>query len=273
MISVLTSITRVFTVLSAPFARMSPWVGLIVASALSGVVLLLIFRYTSSQRGLRRAKDRVTAHLLEVVLYRDEPRVVLRAQARLVRDNLRYLGYTLIPLAVMILPAVLLLVQLDLHYGRRPLRVGESTILAVKVTPTAGSLNDVSITTPPGLAVSAPALRIPTEREVDWRLVAQKAGLYAVRVRAGGEEFTKGIAVAERGGPLAEQRLGPDLRLQFLHPGEPPLPADGPVISMRMVYPPTTLPLGRWRLFWLWPWLVISMAVGYALRGPLRVQL
>jgi hypothetical protein len=31
--------------------------------------------------------------------------------------------------------------------------------------------------------------------------------------------------------------------------------------------------LGRWRLFWFWPWLVISMAVGYALRGPLRVQL
>jgi hypothetical protein len=27
-----------------------------------------------------------------------------------------------------------------------------------------------------------------------------------------------------------------------------------------------------WRVHWVWPWLIISMAFGYALKGPLRVQ-
>jgi hypothetical protein len=273
VITVLAGITRLFSLLLAPFARMSPWVGLIVASALSGAVLLLVFRYASHQRRLRAAKDRVMAHLLEVVLYRDDPRVVLRAQARLLRDNLRYLGHTLLPLAVMVLPAVLLIIQLDLHYGRRPLRVGEHTILAVKVLPRAASLDGVSISVPPGVEVDTPALRVPSEHEVDWRLVARKSGVHQVRIRAGGREFVKEVVVAERGGPLAQERGSRDLRTQFLHPGEPPLPRGAAVASVRVTYPRATLPLGRWRLYWLWPWLVISMAVGYALRGPLRVQL
>ncbi len=273
MIALLTSITRLFDVLSAPFARMSPWVGLLVASALSGALLLLVFRYTSHQRRLRAAKDRVMAHLLEVVLYRDDPRVVLRAQARLVRDNLRYLGFTLVPLAVMVLPAVLLITQLDLRYGRRPLHVGERTILAVKLLPRTVSLDEVTIAAPPGVQVDTPALRLPAEHEVDWRLVARRPGVHEVRIRAGDREFVKRVVVATRGGALAQERSGPDLRTQFLHPGEAPLPRGAPVTWVRLTYPPATLPLGHWRLHWFWPWLVISMAVGYALRGPLRVQL
>jgi len=143
------AISRVFDLLFAPFPARS-WLGMIIVSALTGVVLLFVFRYTSNQRGIRAAKDRILSHLLEVVLYRDELRVVLRAQARLAKDNLRYLGHALVPLCFMMVPVLVLLIQIDLRYGHRPLGDGESTILAVKLRAGGPSLDEVSVSPRPG---------------------------------------------------------------------------------------------------------------------------
>jgi len=266
-------IARCFDLFFAPFAHTNLWVGLVVVSALSGAILLLIFRYTSNQHGLRAAKDRIVGDLLEVVLYRDELRVVLRAQLSVVRDNLRYLGYALVPLAFMVLPAGVLLLQIDLRYGRRPVNVGEPAIVSVRLTPDAGLLDAVSLTAPPGVQIGSPALRIQSDREVDWRVVASTPGRYDLRIQAAGKQFTKTLVVGQRGEPIEDERVQPGLWRQFVHPGEAPLPAGGPVHSIRVAYAAGSLPLLRWRLSWIWPWLVLSMAFGYALRGPLRVQI
>jgi hypothetical protein len=267
------AITRCFDLLFAPFAHANPWAGLVTVSALSGAVLLLIFRHTSNQRGLRAAKDRIVGDLLEVVLYRDELRVVLRAQLRVVRDNLRYLGHALVPLVFMVLPAAVLLLQIDLRYGRRPANIGEPVIVSVSLTPEAGPLDAVSLTAPPGVRVDSPALRIQSDREVDWRVVASAPGRHDLRIRAGGREFTKALVVGRQQRAIESERVQPALWRQFTHPGEAPLPSGGPVGSIRVAYAAGSLPFFRWRLFWIWPWLVLSMAFGYALRGPLRVQI
>jgi len=273
MAAVNSTITRAFDLFFAPFARANPWVGLVAVSLVSGVALLLVFRCTSNQRGLRSVKDRLIAHLLEVVLYRDELPVVLRAQLGVVRDNLRYLAYALVPLAFMALPVAALLVQIDLRYGRQPARVGEPIIVAAKLTPEAGSLDTVSLTAPAGIKIDSPALRIPAEREVDWRIVASAPGSYELRLTAAGKQFSKTLVAGPQASRVVAERVQSGLRQQFLHPGEPPLPSDGPVSSVSISYPGASLPLLRWRLHWIWPWLVLSMAFGFALRGPLRVQL
>jgi hypothetical protein len=261
--------TRAFDLFFAPFAA-SPWLGLVAISFLTGVVALLVFRYTSSQRGIRGVKNQIVAHLLEVWLYRDEMRVVLRAQIAVVRDNLKYLGYALVPLACMVLPMAVLLVQTDLRYGHRALRVGEQTILAVHLLPGA-SESEVSLVAPPGLAVETPAVRMPTDREVDWRLRAVSAGRHELRLKVGGAEFTKTMVVGSRLARLSSQRVGAGLP-HFFHPGEPPLPNPSPAAWVTVTYPDAPLPLLGWQLHWIWPWLVLSMLFGYVLKGPLRVQ-
>jgi len=273
MAAVNSAISRIFDSLFAPLAGVSPWVGLVVASLISGAVLVLIFRCTSNQRGLRAVKDRIIAHLLEVVLYRDELPVVLRAQWGVLRDNIRYLGFALVPLAFMVLPVGILLVQIDLRYGHRPLRVGEPVIVSAKLNPDGGALDTVSLTAPREVRVDTPALRIPAQREVDWRIIASAPGHYELRIAAAGKQFAKTLVVGPRGSRIAAQRVQAGLGREFLHPGEPPLPAGGPIDAVRISYPTASLPLFRWRLHWIWPWLVLSMAFGYALRGPLRVQI
>jgi len=265
-------VTRGFDLFFAPFARATPWLGLAAVSLVSGIVLLLVFRYTSNQRAIRATKDRIVAHLLEVVLYRDELRVVLRAQVGVIRDSVRYLGHTTLPLVCLALPVGLLLVQIDLRYGHRPLRVGEPAVVAVRLRPGGGSLDSVSVWAPQGLQVQTAGLRIPAEREVDWRIVGAAPGAYDLNVVAGGHTITKRVVIGPGRRRVSVARVQDGWRRQFLHPGEPPLPHPGPIESVRISYPSASLPLLNWRVHWVWPWLLLSMAFGYALRGPLRVQ-
>jgi len=265
-------ITRAFDLFFAPFAHASPWLGLAAVSLLSGIVLLVVFRYTSNQRAIRGTRDRIIAHLLEVVLYRDELGVVLRAQVGVIRDSLRYLAHALVPLACMALPVGTLLVQVDLRYGRRPLRLKERAVVAVKLRADRGSLDSVALLVPEGVELQTPGLRIPAAREVDWRIAATARGSYDLRVVAEGAAVTKRLVVGSGRACTSAERVRGGLAQQFLHPAEPPLPYRGVVESIRISYPASSLSLFRWRIHWIWPWLILSTAFGYALRGPLRVQ-
>jgi len=271
MAAVNTAMTRAFDLIFAP-STSSPWLGMALISVLTGAILLLVFRYTSNQRGIRAAKDKIMAGLLEVLLYRDEIRVVLRAQARLFKDNLRYLGYALVPLCFMIVPVAFLLVQTDLRYGHRPLTPGEQAIVAVQLLPGEADPDQVTLSAPAGIAVETPALRIPALAEVDWRVRAVSPGRYDLRFTVADREFTKRVVVGDYGVRVSPMRVDGGIWAQFSNPGEAPLPPDVPVSSVKVGYPSGSLRLLRWNLHWIWPWLILSMAFGYALKGPLRVQ-
>jgi hypothetical protein len=264
------AIGKIMDLLLAPFAG-HPWLGMGAISLLTGFLLLLIFRLTSSQRGIKGAKDRIFAHLLEVLFYRDELRVVLRAQRRLVLDNLRYLGYALVPLCFMLIPVGLLLSQLDLRYGHRPLQVGEETLLAIKFSQPV-DLDQVALQLPAGLTAETDSLRIPELQEVDWRLQAETPGDYEIKIKAGEREYAKRLVVGKTANRISSRRVDRGVWPQFLHPGEAPLPAESKIAWINVTYPGTDLPLGKWKINWIWAWLILSMIFGYAFKGPLRVQ-
>jgi len=261
--------TTAFDLFFAPFAG-SPWLGLAAISLVTGVMALLVFRYASSQQRIREVKSQIIAHLLEVWLYRDEMRVVIRAQGAVVRDNLKYLGYALVPLICMILPMAALLVQADLRYGHRALEVGERAIVAVRLRPGL-SLSDVSLVAPAGIEAETPAVRMLTDSEVDWRVRATAQGNHTLRIVIGGAEVTKEVVVGERMARLSGARVEGGVQ-HFLNPGEAALPAGGPAESIRITYPDGSLTLFGRPVHWIWPWLALSMVFGYALKGPLKVQ-
>jgi hypothetical protein len=264
------AIGKILDLLLAPFAG-HLWLGMGLISLLTGFLLLLIFRLTSNQQGIKRAKDRILAHLLEVLFFRDEMRLVLRAQLRLLLDNARYLGYALVPLVFMLIPVGLLLMQLELRYGYRPLQVGERTILAVKFSQPV-DLDRVSLQLPSGVTAETDSLRMPELREVDWRLRAEKPGDYQIKIQAGGEIYAKRLVVGKTADRISSRRVEGGVWPQFINPGEAPLPAKGKVAWINVTYPLFDFPLGSHKINWIWAWLILSMVFGYAFKGPLRVQ-
>jgi hypothetical protein len=68
--------------LLAPVAAVPGWLSITLISAVLGVLLLLIFKYTSNQRAIGRVRDDIKANLLAVKLFKDSLSVTFRSQAR-----------------------------------------------------------------------------------------------------------------------------------------------------------------------------------------------
>jgi len=272
MIAINSIMTSIFDALLRPFAALSPWSGIAVVALLTGVVMLVVYRYTSNQRAIRRAKDRIRAHLLEVRLYRDDMRVLLRAQKDILLANLVYLAHSLRPLAVMIIPVVLILIQLNAHYGYRPLRPGDAAILAAQFAPGDVTAAAPRLIVPRGLTVEALPLHIPSLREVDWRIRAQSRGRYVVSVVTGGQRLNKQVVVSDRRARVSPARVGSGLWAIAMNPGERPLPQGSAIRSIAVQYEPAPLPFFRWNLHWLVGFFILSIAFGLALKGVFRVE-
>ena len=66
-------------------------------------------------------------------LFKDDLKVSLKCQVRLLLNAFSLLYHALVPMAVLTVPMILLLGQLALWYQARPLRVGEESIVTVKL--------------------------------------------------------------------------------------------------------------------------------------------
>ncbi len=180
-----------------------------------GLLMVVVFRYTSDQKAIHIAKDQLKAHLLAVRLFQDQIPVVLGSYGRIVKGTGRYLKLAFKPLLYVMIPLILLIVQLDRYLGFVPLETGQTFLLKVRTTDP-GSLNEVSLQLPPELTTTAPAVHVPSDNEVVWRVMAEKDGNYDVQhCRCGSSLFEAGSGVVGRGasfsGSASRTILGTDV--------------------------------------------------------------
>ncbi len=266
---------KIFEFIFIPFRNLSPWIGMILISLLTGLLMLVIFRYTSNQEGIKRVKNKIKAHLLEIRLFKDSLALSLKAQGNILRSNIRYIGYSGKPMLVMIIPLILILIQLNFWFAYQSLRPGEVTILKVKLQEGQNILDlDLKVEPPPSLAIETPPLRIEEQQEINWRLRAREKGLHSLTFEINGQSFTKKIAVAQkpltRISPLKVQRNFFD---QLFNPGEAPLSKDIPVKSIEVKYPPKNMNLFGWHIHWIIVYFALSIIFGFALKGVFKVEI
>ncbi|MFB0566795.1 MAG: hypothetical protein ACETWK_14090 [Candidatus Aminicenantaceae bacterium] len=258
-----------------PFRNLSPWFGMILISLLTGLMMLLIFRFASNQEGIRKVKDKIKAHLLELRLFKDSLRLTLKAQGKILRYNLKYLSYSVKPLLIMIIPLVLILFQLNLWFGYQSLKTGEETILKVKLKEYQNPLDfDIAIEASQALIIDTPPLRIEDENEINWRLKAREKGLHILNFEINDQKFTKKVSVAQRSftkiSPLKVSRNFID---EMYNPGEAPLPGALPVKAVEVMYPSKNMDLFGWRIHWLIVYFALSIIFGFVLKGIFRVEI
>jgi len=245
---------------------------LAVFSVFTAVLSLVVVRWTSDQKAIRRVKNLMGAHVLEVRLFPDQLNVVARAYIRLLGNTLLYLRYTLVPLIVLSLPLLILFVQIDSFFGRAPLKPGQ--VFLVRVTlQTMDPLNDPFLRLPSGLVQSAPPVHIPSEREVDWRVQAQQPGRFVLQVVLQGSEFSKKVIAGSGLTRITSERKRGGAWQQVIHPGEPPLPQSGLVDQIQIQYPTRVFHFRTWTTEWLVPYLTMTLAAALLLKGALRTEL
>jgi len=266
-------LTTLFDGVLYPFQTLPPLAGLAVLSALAAALMLVIFRYTSNQEEIRTAKDRVKAHILEMRLFGEDVRLLLRAQKRILLADLAYLKCSLVPIALMIVPVVLILVQANLRYGYRPLLPGETALVSAKVHPGAPRETVLlGLSTGEGIVVETAPLHMEWDGEVDWRIRAQRPGRYVVGIEGAGFSVQKLVVVSNRVVAASAMRVGGQFVDVLLNPGERPLSGKTPIKSVAIHYPRRTFSIFGRRVHWMIIFFVLSIAFAYVAKGPLRIE-
>ena len=269
-------VTRIVNIVLTPFESFQPIWPLAIVSLVMGIFMLLIFRHTSNQKEIRKTKDRIKGHLIEIRLFKDNLRVLLSAQKKILLYNLKYMALAVKPMLFMILPVGIALIQMNDWFGLRPLRPGESAVVAVSVShEKAADLSDVAVEVDQGLTIETPALRMADADEVDWKIRADAPGEHLVTVRASGYTFHKQVVVSES--PLVRvssvRVAATTLWDPFFNPGEEPLPANPLVKRIEVGYPHRLIEILGWKFHWLLVFFVLSIVSGLAFKRFFKVEI
>ena len=236
-----------------------------------GLLMVIIFRYTSDQKAIGRAKDRLKAHLLAVRLFQDQLPVVMRAYARILRGTGSYLRLAFAPFLIAILPITFLIIQLDRYFGWMPLRAAQTFLVEARVEDRAAA-NQVELQLPPELASSAPAVHIPGDKQVVWRLVAQRDGQYDIHIAAAGQTVSKQVVVASGLARVSRVRWQGNFWERVLTSGEPALADNSPIQSIAITYLPRVIHFAGMKWNWIVLFFVVSLIAGFIGKSILGIQ-
>jgi len=273
VLSVLNPIcTTIGDLVYAMLAPFPAWVGLTIISIVTGVVMLIAFRYTSNQDAIVRVKDEIKANLLALKLYKDELRVVFGSQVRLLWAIVKLQRYVLTPVLVMLLPMLLGLAQMGVRYQWGPVRPGQRVLVHAELTDKESTNeNDfaITLTAPTGVHVEVGPLR--GAHDVAWRLRSDKPGAYSLRLEVAGQTYDKELVVGNAQDRVSAMRPGHVWTEQLLHPVESALSADAPIRAITIEYPPVDSYIYGSN-YWVIYFFLVSMAAALILKPVFKVK-
>lgn len=263
--------SRIFDAYIALWQGAPRWMSFLPLALLASVLLLWVFRLTSRPARIRRARQRLLAHLLEMRLFGDEPLLVLKAQGRFLRDNFLYLGWVAVPVVCSGLVLLPLFAQMERYYASAPLVPGRPALFSIQIPgPIDFGQPPPVLQAPPGLRVETPVVRIAAENRYVWRISAEtevSGVLRAVFPRGAVEKSVEAGWAPRPVTPLRPSTLAGLL----LHPGEPRLD-ERLALSAEIEYPSTSLPLAGFQFHWAVLLLLVSLPVALLLKRRFGVE-
>jgi len=266
---------QIFEILFIPFQNMNPWVAMIVVSLLTALLMLLVYRYTSNQKGIKKVKNKIKAHLLEIRLFKDSMSISLKAQGKILLANFKYIALNFKPLLVMIIPIILIIIQLNFWFGYDSLKQGQATLLKIKLEEGHNPLQqNISLDPSSEIKIETDPLRIEEDYEVNWRISPQSKGNHDLSVVIGSHSITKSFASELRAlSRISPIRYNHNFINNLLYPMERPIPKDLPVKSIEVIYPVRYLNLFGWNIHWLIAFFALSIIFGFAFKGVMKVEI
>lgn len=273
-----------FDALLWPLDQLGRPVALVLASAVAGVLALLLFKQVSFQKRIRAVKDRIQAHLIEIRIYQDDLRITARAIAKVLARNFQYLALNLVPFIPLSLPFAIVLAQLVVRYGFDPVPVtgeqaqplpGTATLVRIELERESASLaSSLRLELPPGVEARSPLVRLASEGVAYQEVLVRAAGVHELVVTlANGTRETKQLAAGVHVRTSQPERAK-GLVHALLWPAEDALAPGSPFASISATLPDS-------RLGWLpggpggvvLVFLVASLVAGALAVKPLKVTI
>ncbi len=257
----------------APIGMLPGWLSNTIISAVAGIFLLIVFKYTSNQTAIGQVRDNIKANMLALKLFKDSLAVTFQAQGRIFKGALLLLVHAIRPLLVMIVPVCLLLGQMGLWYQSRPLQAGEEAVVTMK-------LNSEIDTPPPKVMIeSVPAVeitigpvRVLSKREVHWKIRARESGYHRIVFQVDNQQIEKELSIGEGFMRVSPERPGWKWTDILLYPWEKPFGLDSPVQSIRIDYP-DRISRTSGTDWWIGYFFVVSLIFALIFKPVLKVRI
>lgn len=223
--------------LNGPIAALPGWLSNTLFAVILGILCLVLFKYTSNQSAIGRVRDTIKANMLALKLYKNSLPVTFMIQGRIFRAAFMLLVHSLRPLAVMIIPVSLLLTQLSLWYQAAPLQPGEDAVVIVQLNGQGDSpLPDVAISSMPNATIDVGPFPVPYNRQICWKIRADKPGTEPIIFKIGSKEYQKELAVGDNFTRVSIKRPAAKDADAIMHPAEKPFPPESVVQSISIEY-------------------------------------
>ena len=282
--------TWLFDLLLTPLEALGREFALIVISGIFGVLALLVFKHISSQKGIKKAKDKIKGHMIEIRLYQDDLGLVSKAIAKVLLRNLQYVCLNFGPFIPLMLPFGLVAAQMVVRYGFEPVPVVEQpgTLLAGEGITVKIELDDahkrdaasLELLLPEGVEAVSKLVRVPSQGLAFQEIVATTDGAYDLTIEVGGESVVKTLYAGDQTPRKLQAERTSSALMAVLWPAEDTLSAPLKRVSLNGLTQPEAYPYAS--LGWL-PgsgplavllWFVgFSMLFGFAALKPLGVQI
>jgi hypothetical protein len=255
-----------------PFDALPAFWALTLLSVVSGAFMLWVVGKTTPQRRVEIARARMASAIYEMRLFLDSPVRIVRSQVRMLGWSFAYIGYMLPAFAILTLPLGLLFLHMEARYGQAALPAGVPIVITVSMEPGSDLAGIAPGELPQGVRVTAPPLRVVDESRVYLRAVIDQPGTYALPVRVGNAVVEKRLVADPAATEMnAERCRGACLLASY--GDEDPLPGDLGIASIAVEHPDADqawVPLGMpWWLYWL----LVATVAALALRRPMNVTL
>ncbi len=255
------------TALLAPFRNSPPFSGLLAISLVFGVIMILIFKFTSNQKAIGAIRSRMGARALGMLLHLHSPVTVIKAATALMVDNLSYLWRIVTPMLFIAVPFILTAAALDARYGSMPVPRGIPT--TVTLTWDELPAREGFTVTGAGITVIEPVVFVDTLRQTSFRVQNASPG---ATVTAGGVTLPIGASAEGSGSVIYRGAARMNAAERLLKPFLAPLPPESPVTGATASIPEARYSIlgGRWS--WLTVFLVYSSLSAIAGAAVFKVK-
>ena len=282
MKSIVIFLNRFFDVLWSPFSRTPNYLAFILISAMSAFIFLVIFQKLSNQGMIRRYKNRMIAHILEIRLYKDQPIRTVKSILNILWCNMAYLRYTLVPMAVVFLPLFVMSVQVNNRYGYSPLNLDEPFIISVDLdTDLVHDIDNIQdkirCETSQGILVETPPMRIESEAKVLWRgrLVSSGENQHFLRIALDGTDdmVEKKIVTSRANRPFSPERRKWQLGSIFVSNAENFITETSLFETVSVNYKRAAYPFLAWNIDPIVLYFILTLLFGFAFRCVIKVDI
>ena len=266
-------VTTLFDLVCLPFQTTSPIWAITVISLISGVVMVWIFGKVSNQTTIKQLREKIRGNLIGVRLFQSDIGVVLKLQKNIFGDTARYMKCALIPMLVLIIPVLLIMAQLNLRFALAPVEPGKTALIKVVLKNNELLRQNVSLQTSDDILVETSGMRIPSKREITWRVRPLSSGQHQMTVRVNEEILVASFIAGGQWGKTPQRLTGKSAIDLLLYPGTNPIPSQNPIESVEITYPLLDLRAFGWNVHWLVAFFVLSMVFGFTFKEVLGVEI